>query len=161
MSATKYEVYCKCINSVSNIAITNTDSKQWVSCFDCKGTTKYDNKNAYVKETLIFNNKGNDDENKKCNDALIESLKSFQNEKYNMLFIYAGQEIYYEGSSGSIPYVVIDRFQRIFASPWFVHSTHASLNSAMTKAEALVKKIGHDNIKIGKIVDLEQYIDIV
>lgn len=58
-------------------------------------------------------------------------------------------------------YVLKDRMERIAVSPWFIHSTHASLESAMTKARQLANLVGHDNIKIGKIVPLDQFIEIV
>lgn len=160
MAAVKYKVYCKCINSVSNRAVTNTSGKQWISCFDSKDVSKYDDENAYVKETMFFNLNGTPAEEQEVHEAFINGMQTYLNEKYDMLFVYAGQEIYYP-KGNTMPYIVMDKFQRIFASPWFVHSVHGSLNSAMTKAEQLVKKIGHDNIKIGKYVDLEQYIDIV
>lgn len=160
MSAVKYKLYCKCINTTSGKAVTNTVTKKWISAFDIGNYPNADDKNAFIKETLLFNLNGTSDEEKKMHEALIEGMQTYSNEKYDMLFVYAGQEIMYSKGS-EMPYILVDKFQRIMMSPWFVHSVHASLNSVMEKAQELVKKVGHANIKIGKFVDLEQYIDIV
>ena len=60
-----------------------------------------------------------------------------------------------------IPYLYYDNMKRIKLDPWFLYSTHASLNSAMTKAKELVNILGKDAVKIGKVVPLDQYIEIV
>lgn len=60
-----------------------------------------------------------------------------------------------------IPYLYYDNMKRIKLDPWFLYSTHASLNSAMAKAKELVNILGKDAVKIGKIVPLDQYIEIV
>lgn len=69
--------------------------------------------------------------------------------------------MYSDKGTNAYPYVLKDRMERVPLSPWFVHSTHGSLASAMTKARALANLIGHSNIKIGKVVPLDQYIEIV
>ena len=60
-----------------------------------------------------------------------------------------------------IPYLYYDNMKRIKLDPWFLYSTHASLNSAMIKAKELVNILGKDAVKIGKVVPLDQYIEIV
>lgn len=60
-----------------------------------------------------------------------------------------------------VPYLYYDNMKRIKLDPWFLYSTHASLNSAMAKAKELVNILGKDAVKIGKIVPLDQYIEIV
>ena len=60
-----------------------------------------------------------------------------------------------------IPYLYYDNMKRIKLDPWFLYSTHASLNSAMVKAKELVNILGKDAVKIGKVVPLDQYIEIV
>ena len=60
-----------------------------------------------------------------------------------------------------IPYLYYDNMKRIKLDPWFLYSTHASLNSAMTKAKELVNILGKDAVKIGKVIPLDQYIEIV
>ena len=60
-----------------------------------------------------------------------------------------------------IPYLYYDNMKRIKLDPWFLYSTHASLNSAMVKAKELVNILGKDAVKIGKIIPLDQYIEIV
>lgn len=94
------------------------------------------------------------------------------NPKYDMVFIYDGVA-YGESRTGKadynpppldgkqLPYVYYDRMKRIKLDPWFLFSTHASLNSAMTKVRELVNILGKEAIKIGKVVPLEQYIEIV
>ena len=60
-----------------------------------------------------------------------------------------------------IPYLYYDNMKRIKLDPWFLYSTHASLNSAMAKAKELVNILGKDAVKIGKVIPLDQYIEIV
>ena len=60
-----------------------------------------------------------------------------------------------------IPYLYYDNMKRVKLDPWFLYSTHASLNSAMAKAKELVNILGKDAVKIGKVVPLDQYIEIV
>lgn len=60
-----------------------------------------------------------------------------------------------------VPEVYMERMKRTSLDPWFFHSQHASLKSAMTKAEELVNILGKNGVKIGKVVALDQYIDIV
>ena len=59
------------------------------------------------------------------------------------------------------PYLYYDRMKRIKLDPWFLISTHASLNSAMIRAKELINILGKDGVKIGKVVPLDQYIEIV
>lgn len=97
---------------------------------------------------------------------------STTNPKYDMVFIYNGIA-YGESRTGKadynppqndskqVPYIYYDRMKRINLDPWFLFSTHASLSSAMTKAKELVNILGKDAVKIGKVVPLDQYIEIV
>ena len=94
------------------------------------------------------------------------------NPKYDMVFMYDGIA-YAESRTGKadynppndddkqVPYVYYDRMKRVKLDPWFLFSTHASLNSAMIKARELVNILGKDSVKIGKVVPLDQYIEIV
>lgn len=59
------------------------------------------------------------------------------------------------------PEVFMEHMKRVQLDPWFFHSQHASLKSAMNKATELVNLLGKDAVKIGKVVALDQYIDIV
>ena len=99
------------------------------------------------------------------------------NPKYDMIFMYDGiGHITFPGyndiptkvdknppdsDSKIAPEIYYERMKRIKLDPWFFHSTHASLKSAMAKAEELVNILGKDAVKIGKVVPLDQYIDIV
>ena len=66
-----------------------------------------------------------------------------------------------KGTDKEIPTLLYERMKRIKENPWFLYSTHASLTSAMEKAQNLVDLIGKNNVMIGKVVPLDQYIDIV
>ena len=102
-------------------------------------------------------------------EIVIEETRS-SNPKYDMVFMYDG--IGYEEADVAcynpddndvcqVPYVYYDKMKRVKLDPWFLFSTHASLNSAMTKAKELVNILGKDAVKIGKVVPLDQYIEIV
>lgn len=102
---------------------------------------------------------------------VIDETKA-TNPKYDMVFMYDGLG-YVESRTGQadynppeddnkqVPYAYYDRMKRIEIDPWFLFSTHASLISAMAKAKELVNILGKDAVKIGKIVPLEQYIEII
>ena len=59
------------------------------------------------------------------------------------------------------PSCMYERMERLKVSPWFYICTCNSLIVAMNKARELVDIYGKDAVKIGKIVPLDQYIDIV
>lgn len=54
-----------------------------------------------------------------------------------------------------------ERMERLKVSPWFYICTCNSLITAMNKARELVDIYGKDAVKIGKIVPLDQYIEII
>lgn len=57
--------------------------------------------------------------------------------------------------------VYYEKMKRIeTTAPWFLYATCASLIAAMAKAEEIVKIMGAENVIIGKIVNLGEYIDI-
>lgn len=60
-----------------------------------------------------------------------------------------------------IPNLMYEKMERIKMQPWFLITTVNSLQAAMTKAKELVNIYGKDAVKIGKVVPLEQYIEIV
>ena len=184
MAATKYEVLCRYYNLDMKMPITNIVNETWVSYFDkdkVNKTTGY-----YIDEVFEFfikkeisaedakgmstqqkeqlqktYDKENAIQERKIQDLLIYGNNS-ANPKFNMFFIYKSRDfIYSNENTNDYPYVLKDRMERVPMSPWFVHSTHGSLNSAMTKARVLANLIGHENIKIGKVVPLDQYIEIV
>lgn len=59
------------------------------------------------------------------------------------------------------PYVVKDTYARAKTSPWFVNSTYGSLEAALDKAKMLVDAIGIDNVKVIKVVPIDQFVKIV
>lgn len=107
--------------------------------------------------------------------VIDESIAS--NPKYDMIFMYDGiGHITFPGyndvptavdknppptDTKIAPEIYYDRMKRIKLDPWFLHSTYASLRAVMTKAEELVSFLGKDAVKIGKVVPLDQYIEIV
>lgn len=107
--------------------------------------------------------------------VIDESIVS--NPKYDMIFMYDGiGHITFPGYN-DVPTAVdknppqndtkiaseiyYDRMKRIKLDPWFLHSTYTSLRAVMLKAEELVNILGKDAVKIGKVVPLDQYIEIV
>ena len=58
------------------------------------------------------------------------------------------------------PYVIKDTYKRIQMTPWFIHATYSSLESALEKAKMLVEMIGLNNVKLIKIVPFDQFIKI-
>lgn len=156
MATTKYEVLCRYYNMDMKMPITNIVNETWVSFFE--DTIP---KGSYSKETFEFCKQSDPIQERKIQDLLIYGNNS-SNPKFNMFFMYNSRDFMYSNKgTDDFPYVLVDRMEKVPLSPWFIHSTHASLNSAMTKARALANLVGHENIKIGKIVPLEQYIEIV
>ena len=99
---------------------------------------------------------------------IIDETKA-SNPKYDMVFMYDGiGNITGEGmvnpptnNSQSKPYLHYERMKRIKLDPWFLYSSHGSLRSAMSRANQLINIMGRDAVKIGKVVSLDQYIEIV
>ena len=58
------------------------------------------------------------------------------------------------------PYMIIDVYERVWFSPWFSVHVCGSLTSALEKAKTIVNAIGIDNVKIIKLVDIDQFIRI-
>lgn len=58
------------------------------------------------------------------------------------------------------PYMIIDVYERVWFSPWFSVHVCGSLSSALEKAKVIVSAIGIDNVKIIKLVNLDQFIRI-
>lgn len=160
MASVQYQLFCRCINTVTNKAITNKEKRTWVSAFDLEKYPNIDNEELYVPEVIKFNEENTSEEELEIQNEIVKGSK-ISNIKYDMLFVYAGCDIKHGKVEGNMPYLLTDKFERIFMSPWFIHSVHSSLNSVMEKAQALVDKVGHKNIMIGKVVPLDQYIDIV
>jgi len=62
--------------------------------------------------------------------------------------------------SGDSPYCIKDVYKRIEASPWIVNTTLGSLAAALEKAKLLVDAIGLENVRVVKLVALDQDIKI-
>ena len=59
------------------------------------------------------------------------------------------------------PMCMYEKMERLKVSPWFYICTCNSLITAMNKARELVDMYGKEAVKIGKVVPLDQYIEIV
>jgi hypothetical protein len=66
---------------------------------------------------------------------------------------------HYEEQSDA-PYLIIDTYKKIKLSPWFVNCQCSSLETAITKAKLLTEIIGIDNVKVIKLVPIDQKIKI-
>ena len=160
MAATKYEVLCRYYNVDMKMPIDNIVNETWVSCFDKKNVdktvgyyvdevfeffikremTEEENKLGQEEKEQLQNiiNKQNANRERVLQDLLINGNNS-TNPKFNMFFMYKSRDFQYPESStdSGYPYALINRMERVPISPWFVHSVHGSLNSAMTKARNL------------------------
>lgn len=58
------------------------------------------------------------------------------------------------------PYLIKDTYKRIKLSPWFVNYTAGSLEAALGKARVLVDMLGIENVKIIKLVPIDQFVKI-
>lgn len=145
MAAVKYQILARYYNTNTNNAITN------------------DSTNEYEKE-FIFSTVDVSDQ---ITDKIIEG-NSPENIKTDMLFSYAGTKIIYPDedkqdyydSTFKFPYMIIDTYERVPFSPWFVVHTCGSLESALEKAKMIVNHIGINNVKVIKIVPFDQKIKI-
>ena len=148
-----------------------------------KYTTLLDaqSKNRLAVEFAMIRPVGNDSKLDSALNELMVDQNRPNNPKYDMVFMYDGIAKTDEQSKtstnplnpgpivisespvagGEIPYLYYDNMKRIKLDPWFLYSTHASLNSAMAKAKELVNILGKNAVKIGKVVPLDQYIEIV
>lgn len=145
MATVKYQILARYYNTNTNNAITN------------------DSTNEYEKE-FIFSTVDVSDQ---ITDKIIEG-NSPENIKTDMLFSYAGTKIIYPDedkqdyydSTFKFPYMIIDTYERVSFSPWFVVHTCGSLESALEKAKMIVNHIGINNVKVIKIVPFDQKIKI-
>lgn len=58
------------------------------------------------------------------------------------------------------PYLIKDTYKRIKLSPWFVNYTCGSLEAALGKARVLVDMLGIENVKLIKVVPIDQFVRI-
>lgn len=145
MAATKYQVMARYFNTSTNNPITNSE-------------------NTTYEKTFGFYTI---DQSDRISDYMIEG-NSPENVKTDMLFAYSGTKIVYPDadtqdyycSDFKMPFIIIDQYERVFFSPWFINYTSGSLNSAIEKARNLVNTIGMDNVKVIKVVPFDQFIEI-
>lgn len=165
MPSVQYKVYTRYYDTSKTSCITNSANEVWVSSRDPLWKGYEDNKRQLIRtnkcyEIFDFYLKGDDADLTRLQNIIMDSNSS-GNKKTDMFFCYAGTDIVLTPSKERLPSVLCDKFDRVKGTPWFESATHASLNSAMGNAKSLMGKIGKDNVIIGKIVPLEQYIEIV
>lgn len=145
MAATKYQVMVRYFNTSTNNPITNSEDTTYEKTFGFYTT----------------------DQSDRISDYMIEG-NSPENVKTDMLFAYAGTKIVYPDADSQdyycnvyrTPFVIIDQYERVFFSPWFVNYTAGSLTAAIEKAKALVNTIGMSNVKVIKVVPFGQFIEV-
>lgn len=143
MAATKYQVMCRYFNTSTNNPITNNSETEYDKTFGFYTVDKSDTISEYMIE-------GNSPENVKT----------------DMLFAYAGTKIVYPdtpeyySTDYKMPFMIVDQYERVMFSPWFVNYTTGSLTSAVEKAKQLVNAIGMTNVKMIKVVPFDQFIKI-
>ena len=143
MAATKYQVMCRYFNTSTNNPITNNSETEYDKTFGFYTVDKSDTISEYMIE-------GNSPENVKT----------------DMLFAYAGTKIVhpdtpeYYSTDYKMPFMIVDQYERVMFSPWFVNYTTGSLTSAVEKAKQLVNAIGMTNVKMIKVVPFDQFIKI-
>jgi hypothetical protein len=62
--------------------------------------------------------------------------------------------------SDSAPFFIKDVYKKIDESPWMIYSHEKSLQAAVNKCKALVKRIGIDNVKLIKNINVDNIIDV-
>ena len=183
MAATKYEIFCKYYHSGVNKVVNNITPTEWVHAEDSGAAprsvqgakSKPGIENCWVRheDGLDQDTQGNlrraavEIDNNLY--TLMTSELNHENPKYDMVFVYDGvvstkgaeKANKAQGDTASAPIVYYERMRRMEMTPWFLYATCASLNAAMTKAGELVNLIGKENVLIGKVVSLDQYIEIV
>lgn len=183
MAATKYEIFCKYYHSSVNKVVNNITPTKWVHAEESGNAPRNVNgvkskpgvENCWVRpEDGLYQ----DQTGAKRRAAvevdnnlysLMTSELNHENPKYDMIFVYDGvtstkgeeKRNKEQNDKSSAPLVYYERMRRLDMTPWFLYATCASLNAAMTKAGELVNLIGKENVIIGKVVSLDQYIEIV
>lgn len=96
---------------------------------------------------------------KQYTDTFIEENNP-ANDKFDMVFYYTGVSMI-NATTNKYPYVLCDQFAKVNGSPWFEYAIYDSLESAMNQVKILANKIGRDNVKLGKVVPIENYLKLV
>lgn len=182
MATTKYEIFCKYHHASVNKVINNNTSVKWVQAEESGASPRIVSKtlktqsgveNCWVRpeDDLVGGaemRKAAVEVDNRLYLLMTDEIKP-DNPKYDMAFIYDGiittegeKKRNQAGADTSMqPLVYYERMKRLDMTPWFLYATCASLNYAMTKAGELVNLIGKENVMIGKVVSLDQYIEIV
>lgn len=179
MASTQYQIFCKYYHASVNKIVNNLVKTQWVQAEDNPARNDIDNaksipgiENCWIRpEDGLVGGPTLRKEAMKLDNQLSELITdetNASNPKYDMVFIYDGitsatgqDKRHAPADTSSPPIVYYERMKRINVTPWFLYATCASLNAAMTKATELVGIIGKENVIIGKVVALDQYIEIV
>ena len=191
MAATQYQIFCRYYHDTANRAILNDYLCEWVQwedrpvqrIDDAEELIDYSiigNPIKVYENMWIRPEDGlyEDDDGKKRKAAgkldnklqqVIINANNNSNPKYDMIFMYDGISSF-EGeqkrnppdTDKSVnPLVYYEKMKRVDMCPWFLYATVSSLHTAMEKGEELVRIMGTKNVLIGKVVAIDQYIDII
>lgn len=179
MASTQYQIFCKYYHSSVNKIVNNLTKVKWVQAEDNPNRNSYNTAESKpgIENCWIRPENGNESDDWKKKAVMLDNRfnkiitdeTNANNPKYDMVFIYDGvtsvtgpNKIDTDGDDNATPPIVYyERMKRMEVTPWFLYATCASLNAAMTKASELVSIIGKENVMIGKVVALDQYIEIV
>ena len=188
MAATQYQIFCRYFHPLSNHIVTNSTPVKWVSgktqiggAGNAQGrvTTATSSKPGYEncwirqEDGLFQDNQGQKLKAAKVVDTTMRTLLSvesqFSNPKFDMLFVYDGftsrigpnKDNPPPSDSSTAPILYYENMKRIDTDNiWFLYATCASLNAVMKKADELIQIEGMENVIIGKVVALDEFIDI-
>lgn len=161
LSVMQLNIYTQCLEYESVIKKIKEDHAV-IEYADIRPDDDY-----YGSTTSILQKKAVELDQEKYQIVIDESVAT--NPKYDMVFMYdgvtsiTGQNTLNPttNNTDNAPYMIYERMKRIKLDPWFLYSSHSSLQSAMTRAKQLVNILGKNSVKIGKVVSLDQYIDII
>lgn len=155
MAATQYMVLYRYINENTNLPITNDPTN------DYKEVREF-----YTScHKMYSGSTAQQDEEYERQQSILTSATDSNNPKFDMFFAYDGtRRIRHKGNNDKEhieePYMIKDMYKRIPLSPWFTNCVTSSFPVALEKAEKLVNMVGIENVRIHKMVKLDQKLTI-
>lgn len=153
MAATQYIVLARHYNQKTNSCVTNKTNVTWK---DYRNTDVNDNRSVHEVLKIQATDSNGGVTSSEMQKLIIDNAQK-SNPKYDMVFAFRGVDMI----GDNIPNAVCDVFYRLPGDPWIKNSVTGSLAESMNAVKRLSNAIGKDNVLVGKIVPLEQYIDIV
>ena len=153
MADTQYLVLARHYNQKTNSCVTNKTDIIWK---DYRNTDKEDVRSVHEVLKIQASDSNGGVTSGEMQQLIIKNAQK-SNPKYDMVFAFRGVDMI----GDNIPNAVCDAFYRLPGDPWIKNSISGSLAESMNIVKRLGNAIGKDNVLIGKIVPLEQYIDIV